>query len=51
MKELINLINLSAYEFYAPNCPDISNTITLNLAVYSHNYNKDYLAKLWTMQL
>ncbi|WP_226020014.1 DEAD/DEAH box helicase [Serratia symbiotica] len=46
MKELISLGDLSAYEFYAPDRPDISNVKTSNLAVYGRDYNEDQLAEI-----
>lgn len=44
MRELISLGDLSPYEFYAPDRPDVSSVKTSNLAAYGQDYNEEQLA-------
>uniref|UniRef100_A0A1A9ZEC5 Uncharacterized protein n=1 Tax=Glossina pallidipes TaxID=7398 RepID=A0A1A9ZEC5_GLOPL len=44
MRELIRLGDLSPYEFYAPDRPDVSSVKTSNLAAYGQDYNEEQLA-------
>lgn len=46
MKELIQIGDLSPYEFYAPTTPDLKGVKTTNLAGFGNDYNEDQLAKI-----
>jgi len=46
MKELISIGDLSGYEFYAPDHPDVSGVKTSNLAAFGRDYNEDQLAEI-----
>lgn len=46
MKELISIGDLSPYEFYAPDRPDVSSVKTSNLAAFGRDYNEDQLAQI-----
>lgn len=46
MKELISIGDLSPYEFYAPDNPDVTGVKTSNLAAFGRDYNEDQLAQI-----
>lgn len=46
MKELISIGDLSPYEFYAPDRPDVSSVKTSNLAEFGRDYNEGQLAQI-----
>lgn len=46
MRELINIGDLSPYEFYAPDRPDVSGVKTSNLASYGPDYNETQLSQI-----
>lgn len=46
MKELIRIGDLSPYEFYAPDRPDVSRVKTSNLAAFGRDYNEEQLAQI-----
>ncbi len=46
MKELISIGDLSGYEFYAPDHPDVSGVKTSNLAAFGRDYNEGQLAEI-----
>lgn len=46
MRELISIGDLSPYEFYAPDRPDVSNVKTTNVAAFGRDYNEGQLAQI-----
>ncbi|WP_407605449.1 DEAD/DEAH box helicase [Proteus mirabilis] len=46
MKELIEIGDLSPYEFYAPDNPDVSGVKTSKLSAFGNDYNEEQLAKI-----
>ncbi|ETS31088.1 helicase [Photorhabdus temperata] len=46
MKELIGIGDLSPYEFYAPDNPDLSGVKTTSLAAFGNDYNEEQLAQI-----
>ncbi|HCR4155048.1 DEAD/DEAH box helicase [Morganella morganii] len=46
MKELISIGDLSRYEFYAPDNPDVSGVKTTRLSAFGNDYNEDQLAQI-----
>lgn len=46
MKELISIEDLSPYDFYAPDNPDVSGVKTSKLSAFGNDYNEEQLAKI-----
>lgn len=46
MKELISIGDLSSYEFYAPDKPDLAGVKTTSLAAFGNDYNEEQIAEI-----
>lgn len=46
MKKLIKIKDLSPYEFYAPDNPDVSYVKTSELSAFGNDYNEEQIAKI-----
>ncbi|PQQ22345.1 DEAD/DEAH box helicase [Photorhabdus hindustanensis] len=46
MKELISIGDLSQYEFYAPDRPDLAGVKTTSLAAFGNDYNESQIAEI-----